>query len=67
MHSRVKTRKEVGIAELIRVGTAQNLRLLPDVWSSQPTDPEELLQIDDAAVRVLSDAFATTSEVTVAQ
>jgi hypothetical protein len=31
------------------------------------TDPEEPLQIDGAALLVLFDAFATTSEVTVAQ
>jgi hypothetical protein len=50
------------------VGTAQNLRLLPDYVVKPATDPKARpLQIDDAALRVLYDAFATTSEVTVAQ
>jgi hypothetical protein len=52
---------------LIRKGTPQNLRLLPDCAVKPATNPEELLQIDGAAVRVPYDAFATTSQVTVAQ
>ena len=49
------------------MGTAQNLRLLPDCVIKPATDPEEPLQIDGGAVLVLLDAFATMSEVTVAQ